>query len=332
MAETLKFSLGFASLMLIAMMVIFARSSDWLAKISVALLVTMVVSGSLTVERFLERSFFGVSRVTDSADGEFRILIHGSTNHGGERIRDKAGQRTAKPVPELYYHPEASIARGFELSRSLMSEGRGAATVGVIGLGAGTLACYLKDGEKITFHEIDPVMVRIARDSGQFRFLSECAPDAGIVLGDARLTVARDGHAKYDYLVVDAFSSGSVPAHLLTREAIELYLSRVTETGLVAMHISNRYLELESVIASTAGTLDGIHAAIVIDPGEYQILDGIANDVVFLSRSRSAIDEVLSWPGARVAQAGRTLPWSDNYADIPSALWRRFFSPGWPAD
>lgn len=327
--ETLMFSIGVVSLMLIAMMAVFARRPEWLGKIGVATMVAVFASGSIAGDGFIERNFFGVSHVMDTADGEFRLLIHGSTMHGGERLKDSSGKPAVQPVPALYYNAKAPMARGFEISRSAKSEASSPTSFGIIGLGTGSLACHLKRSETMTFYEIDPLVVHIARDAGQFNFLTRCAPDANIVLGDARLTLARDEAVKYNYLVVDAFSSDAVPVHLLTREAIALYLSRVTDDGLVAMHISNRYLELESVIAATAGTLDGVYAAIAADRTKYKSYDGMASDVVFLSRNKAVIDKVLAWPDARHAKAGTTRPWSDNYADILSALWRRV---GWGDD
>ena len=121
----------------------------------------------------------------------------------------------------------------------------------VVGLGSGSLACQARPGEQWTHFEIDPVVIRIAQDRSKFRFLHECAPGAPIVLGDARLTLA-DVKAPADMIVLDAFSSDVVPVHLLTREAIDLYMSKLAPGGVLVFHISNRYLELASVVAAIA--------------------------------------------------------------------------------
>src|SRR5262249_23172176 len=119
------------------------------------------------------------------------------------------------------------------------------------GLGAGSLACYVKPGENWTYFEIDPEVVRIARDSSKFSFLSKCAPDLPVVLGDARLTLAEQPR-QYGLIMLDAFSSDVVPGHLLTREAIGVYLQKLAPGGVMAFHISNRYLELASVVREVA--------------------------------------------------------------------------------
>ena len=121
----------------------------------------------------------------------------------------------------------------------------------VVGLGSGSLACRSRAGERWTYFEIDPAVIEIARDRSKFRMLSECAPTASIVLGDARLTLA-EATEPADLIVLDAFSSDVVPVHLLTREALDLYLGKLAPNGVLVFHISNRYLELSSVVATLA--------------------------------------------------------------------------------
>ena len=163
------------------------------------------------------RSFFGVHQVVDTADGEYRLLYNGTTLHGAERIADLAGNT---PKPLTYYFPDGAIAQSIKTVRSAQG---GFRRVAVVGLGTGTLSCLSQRGEHWTFYEIDPVVVQIARNPKLFSFMSSCAPDAGVVLGDARLTLARSKET-YDLIVLDAFSSDVIPVHLLTREAIEGYL------------------------------------------------------------------------------------------------------------
>src|SRR6185312_956334 len=191
------------------------------------------------------RSFFGVHQVVDTADGEYRLLYNGTTLHGAERIADLAGNT---PKPLTYYFPDGAIAQSIKTVRS--AEG-GFRRVAVVGLGTGTLSCLSQRGEHWTFYEIDPVVVQIARNPKLFSFMSSCAPDAGVVLGDARLTLAQSKET-YDLIVLDAFSSDVIPVHLLTREAIEVYLSHLAPNGALVLHISNRYLELANVVAAIA--------------------------------------------------------------------------------
>jgi spermidine synthase len=124
--------------------------------------------------------------------------------------------------------------------------------VGIVGLGTGELGCYAKPGQQWTFYEIDPLVERIARDRDFFQFMSRCGNEPTVVLGDARLTLERAGDGSYDVLVIDAFSSDSIPTHLLTEEALALYLKKLSARGVVLFHISNRYLDLAPVVAALA--------------------------------------------------------------------------------
>lgn len=323
-SSTVRNAVGVVGLVLISIMILNSRRPAIVAKLAIGLTAVITVWHSIDVAGYRERSFFGVVRVISSDDGEFRLLAHGSTFHGGERLLDSTGQQPAKPIPALYYHPQGPMARGISVARRGLDGTTGPLRTGVIGLGTGSLVCYMKPGETIDFYEIDPVVVNVARDPEQFRYLSHCGPQTPIIVGDARLTLAKAEDAKYDYLVVDAFSSDAIPVHLLTREAIQLYLSKISGEGLIALHISNRHLELESVIAATAQTLEGVHSAAVFESKGLPGYDGLASHVVFLSKNKKLIDAVLAWNDARPADPRQTHPWSDNYGDIISALWRRY--------
>jgi hypothetical protein len=216
------------------------------------------------------RSFFGVHKISESDDGNYRILMHGTTIHGAERITPAdeeedeeedtpkaeqpkkiaiADNKKDRPTPLTYYFDGSPLAQTIDAARQ---KAGGAARVAVIGLGSGTLACQTRPGDKLTYYEIDPLVVRIARDPEKFTFLTKCAPDATIVLGDARLTLVDAPDAAYDIIIVDAFSSDAIPIHLLTREATALYARKIAPNGMVVMHLSNRHLELASVVAGIA--------------------------------------------------------------------------------
>ena len=135
-----------------------------------------------------------------------------------------------------YYHPESPMARGVAVVRAIKGSDGAPVTVGVIGLGTGSMACHAEAGDTWRIFEIDPLMVKIAKDAERFRMLSTCLPDADIVLGDARLTLTREPPASFDYIIVDAFSSDAIPIHLLTLEAIQLYMSKLTDKGVLALH------------------------------------------------------------------------------------------------
>lgn len=174
-------------------------------------------------------------------------LISGSTRHGFELRADSAG----RPQAALYY---ARLGPYGDLVRLLDARGAGW-RFGVVGLGIGSLACTAEPGTRLTFFEINPGVVRLARDTSLFRSLAVCASDAEVRLGDARLTLGQ-ATGQFELLTLDAFNSDAIPTHLLTREAVALYRARVTERGVIAFHLSNRYLDLPQVVnalASDAG-------------------------------------------------------------------------------
>ena len=193
------------------------------------------------------RSFFGVNVVFDH-DKRLRILQHGTTIHGAEELID-GKPVSGRPKPLTYYHDGAPITKAIEAVRARKA---GPLRVAVIGLGAGALACRIMPNETWRFFEIDPTVIDIARDPKYFTFVSTCAPNLPIVLGDARLTMTAEPAGFYDVIVVDAYSSDAIPVHLATREAMAIYKSRLAPHGVVVMHISNRHLELESVATGIA--------------------------------------------------------------------------------
>ena len=194
------------------------------------------------------RSFFGVHKVVDRADG-VRVLQHGTTIHGAERMIDIEAGSGVRPVPLTYFHANSATVQTIAAARARTG---GPITVAIIGLGAGTLACYSEPGDDWTYYEIDPAVIDIARDPNRFTYLSACAPEMPIVLGDARLTLADAPDAQYDVILVDAFASDTMPVHLMTKEAMAIYLRKLKPEGIVALHVSSRYMELVSVVAGIA--------------------------------------------------------------------------------
>ncbi|MDH3229709.1 MAG: fused MFS/spermidine synthase [Alphaproteobacteria bacterium] len=207
-----------------------------------------------------ERSFFGVHRVL-LQPGPFaaHLLLHGTTVHGAQFLRPAARRR-----PLTYYHSEGplgAIFNGFPQWRF--------PRVGVIGLGTGATACYAWRGQDWTFFEIDPTVVRIARDARYFTYLADCKPDATVVLGDARLSLQRVPDGSFDLLVLDAFSSDAIPVHLLTVEAFRLYRRKLSRRGVLAVHISNQFLDLELVVGRIAAEA-GFFGFVRVDAPERQ--------------------------------------------------------------
>ncbi len=209
------------------------------------LLLALVPLGSQPVI-FQQRDFYGVHKVVSDPAGTRHALIDGGTIHGLElwdpRMRD---------IPASYYSGSGPVGDLF----SAEQPADGNWSVAVIGLGAGAMACYARPQQSWTFYEIDPVVAQIARDPSLFTFMRDCTPQANIVLGDGRLTIARAPDHSYDLIVLDAFGSDSVPVHLITREAIQLYLSKLRPGGVLLFNISNKYVDLASVLAGEAANL-----------------------------------------------------------------------------
>ena len=188
-----------------------------------------------------ERTFFGVYRVTEDRSGQYRALAHGTTLHGMQAL---TGSERGEPL--TYFH------RGGPFGQLFAALPHAGTEVAVIGLGVGTLAAYAQPAQNWTFYEIDPAVERIARDTTYFNFLERCGDRCRVVIGDARLSLARAPERQYDLLVLDAFSSDSIPVHLLTSEALTLYLTRLRPGGAVLFHISNDHLELAPIVGRLA--------------------------------------------------------------------------------
>jgi hypothetical protein len=199
----------------------------------------MVTTGARSGVLLKERNFFGVREVREDTQKRLRRLMHGTTNHGAQSIDPAKRQE-----PVTYYHRPGPIGDVFRAFPPI--PGR---KVAVIGLGAGVLAAYAGAGEEWTFYEIDPDIARVASDTNYFTYLNDTPAKVRVVLGDGRLSLADAPDHHYDIIVVDAFSSDAIPTHLLTLEALSVYRSKLSETGVIAWHLSNRYLDLEPVLA-----------------------------------------------------------------------------------
>jgi len=266
----------------------------------------------------LARSFFGVHQVIDTVDGDYRLLFHGTTIHGAMRLRDKDGSvPSGRPEPLTYYYFGGPIGEGIEMAR----RAHGLQRVAVVGLGGGALACHRKDGENWTFYEIDPEVVRIAQDPKLFRFMPECAPQAHVVLGDARLTLAVAG-APYDLIVLDAFSSDSIPVHLLTREALQIYLAKLAPRGQIVVHISNRHLDLAPVLGAAADTVGLVpyfkKKGIDFVESGYKS----SSAVMLLTRSEKDLGNAVAEQGWTRVHAPVGAMWTDDFSNILGALAR----------
>ncbi|MCP4559695.1 MAG: hypothetical protein GY873_20590 [Bosea sp.] len=291
-----------------------------LAGLAIVGLGTQIVSETSRTD--MVRSFFGVHRITETTDGRFRVLSHGSTVHGAQRLRlDDGTPVSGRPEPLTYYYTGGGIADGIDSIRQ--AKGGKLAAVAAIGVGTGSLACQARPGEDWRFYEIDPAVIKIATDPARFSFFSACASAPTFVIGDARLTLADARDGSLDLIIVDAFSSDAIPVHLLTGEALALYMSKLKPDGAVLLHISNRNMELASVVRATAagqGLVSWLHNSARIEADLRALKSAPSVALV----TRPGVDPgpiVRGWE--QHASPGTTRPWSDDYADIIGAIWRQ---------
>jgi spermidine synthase len=258
-----------------------------------------------------ERSFFGIHRVTRDATGRSVQLVHGSTVHGVQR------ERQSEPL--TYYHRRGPIGQVFELPQLA----RERPPVAVVGLGAGSLASYVSTGQSIDFYEIDPVVVRIAEDPRFFTYLQDCPGQRRTIVGDARLKLAESASGRYGLVVIDAFSSDAVPLHLMTREALALYLDKLAPGGVIACNVSSRYVELRPVLADLARdrTLVCLSRA-DLDVSAVDSAAGKSPSIwVILARREEDIAPLADdWQWERLPGRPTAAVWTDDYANVLSAL------------
>ena len=260
-----------------------------------------------------ERNFFGVLRVMMDQPGTVRYLLHGTTQHGRQFIDPS---RRCEPLS--YFHragPFGSITSALAEQKS--------ARVAVVGLGAGVTACYAVPGQEWTFYEIDPAVVRIARDQRFFSYIDGCSnASINFVIGDGRLRLKEAPENYYSLITLDAFSSDAIPLHLLTREAVEVYLSKLANGGLLTFHISNRHLDLSPVLGSVARSY-GLAALIMRDGGASAETGKDASIWVVLAHSPEDLKLLTvdkRWEPLGAPDDFRV--WTDDFSNIFSVLWR----------
>ncbi|HEX2095170.1 MAG TPA: fused MFS/spermidine synthase [Longimicrobiaceae bacterium] len=260
-----------------------------------------------------DRGFFGHFKVMhrEGRNGGFHVLQHGSTLHGAQSL-DPVRRRE----PLTYYIRFGPLGRVF----AALSAPPGERRVAVVGLGTGTTAAYGHPGEAWTFYEIDPGIERVARRSGLFTYLRDTRAEVRVVLGDARLSLARERDRRYDLIVLDAFSSDAIPVHLLTREALGVYLSRLAPGGIIAVHISNRYLDLESVVGALARER-GLAARVGGGPRSGLARYENNSSWVVVARTERDLGEMATselWRRPRLRPGAA--PWTDDHAPLLGVL------------
>jgi hypothetical protein len=266
---------------------------------------------SLGAVVFADRSFFGVSRVIEGPERAYHLLQHGSTVHGRENL--PAGTSCE---PESYYNVKGPIGDVFRAIGSVTK-------VGVVGLGSGALSCYAQPAASWTFFEIDPLVERIARNPALFSFLENTRGQIVVKIGDGRKELEDSPLASFDLIVIDAFSSDAIPVHLLTREALELYRSRLTPGGVIALHISNRFLHLEPVVAAVAAAagLRGLTELEEQIPAADAAQGRYQSDWVALPTTEERFTALAAQPGWRPLRSdARVSPWTDDYSNLLKSI------------
>jgi len=267
------------------------------------------------------RSFFGVHKIVVTPHGQYHVLMHGTTIHGAERVQNNDGTPiTGRPEPISYYHKDGGIGQAITAVRERKG---GPIKVAVIGLGAGTLTCASQPGEDWKFFEIDQSMVDTAKDPKYFTFIQNCEPDLKPVMGDARLTFAHEPDGVYDLIIVDAYSSDAIPIHLATEEAMEIYKNKLAPQGAVVMHVSNRHLELASVVVGIADAND-LKSWVYSEDSNRDNEYIFATSVVVSAREEADVGTLASsdkWTLTEAEDHQRV--WTDDYSNVLGAVWRR---------
>ena len=290
------------------------------ATIGLALLLIRILPGDRGHVETV-RSFFGVHKIVATTDGRYHLLMHGTTVHGAEKVLNDDGTPvTGRPEAISYYYKESGMGRAIAAVRARKG---GPLRAAVIGLGSAALTCASQPGENWKFFEIDQAIVDIARDPKRFSFIQKCHPDLQPVMGDARLTFAKEPDGIYDLIVVDAYSSDAIPVHLATREAMTIYKSKLAPHGAIVVHVSNRHLELASVIVGIANA-NNLKSWVYFNNPRRDTEYILANNVVISARDESDVGDIAhsdAWKAASPDKLQRV--WTDDYSNILGAVWRR---------
>jgi hypothetical protein len=265
------------------------------------------------------RSFFGVHKIVVTPRGQYHVLMHGTTIHGAQKFRNDDGSPIeGRPEPITYYYRDGSIGQAI----TAMRERKAAPLrVAVIGVGAGTLACASESGETWKFFEIDQTMVDTARDPKYFSYIRDCDPDLKPVIGDARLTFAKEPDSVYDLIIVDAYSSDAIPVHLATQEAMKIYKSKLAPQGAVVMHVSNRHLALSGVAAGIASA-NSLRSWVCSWTSDFDDDYIFSATVVVSARDEADVGTLASSDSCTPQNEGEV--WTDDYSNILKAIWLRY--------
>jgi hypothetical protein len=282
---------------------------------------TFNLHGLLSNTLFQERTFFGVLSVRESMltdeqgqPEKYREFFHGTTKHGAQRLAAKDSR-----TPLTYFSHPGPIGQLFSEFDKVDDNW----VIGIVGLGAGTLTCYTKGQQNWTFYELDPLVVDVASNPKYFTYISQCNPKMAMVVGDARLSLEKEPDHKFDLFVIDAFSSDSIPTHLLTQEAIKLYFDKIKPDGILALHITNRHLALKKVLAMHEKQLQ-LSGLIQEFKPQQDIPLVVATDWVVMAKKPETLDKLRQSQLGSWQKLPYTLgikPWTDDFTNIVT-IWK----------
>ncbi len=272
----------------------------------------LIIAGILSAPKYTnvlysDRTFFGSVKVVADPGMQWNQLVHGTTLHGAQFTDD------IRKEPVSYYWHGGPVKDVFDLFAN-----RQAMRVAVLGLGSGTLAAYGKNNDYWDFFEIDPSIIKIARDRKYFTYIADSAGEINIIPGDARLSLRNKNPGEYDLIVVDVFSSDSIPVHLITKEAFQLYLSKLSPDGFILVHLSNRYLELEHVLASIVSHI-GLAGYIRVNKvtSAESITHGASNSIwAIIGRNETEIKNLATRDWRKLISSRRKTIWTDDYSNL----------------
>jgi hypothetical protein len=320
----LELPIGLVACGVLAVLVLFdleiPRLGPWPVRFALVIGVGLLAGYLMRQERadrqgyhLFARNFYGELRIRDDDVGQeyaLRNLLHGTINHGSQRLNPEHRYEV-----NSYYAPSSGIGRTMGAKQAL-----GPVRYGVVGMGAGVMTGYCRAGDYVRVYEINP-LVKSLSERGEFTFFSHCAGDKDVLMGDARLTMEKQEPPNYDVLVIDAFSSDAIPVHLLTKEVMELYFKLLKPDGVLAVHISNRYLDLAPVCARGA---ESVHkkATVVADDASDNTFANSTTWVLITSEDNNVFQNP-SFEGANMypAPAPRGCRgWTDDYSSIASII------------
>jgi hypothetical protein len=315
-------TIGAGLILLVGFTYAFRKKSVTLALLTgLTIFFTMGLHSILTSTIHQERTFFGVISVRESMlineqnqPEKYHEFYHGTTKHGAQRLA-----KNLQTIPLTYFSRQGPIGQVFKTFDEVNEQWE----IGVVGLGAGTLACYAKPQQRWTFYELDPTIVEVAKNSKYFNYLNRCGRTMRMSVGDARLSIINEPDNKYDLLIIDAFSSDSIPTHLLTQEAMQLYFQKIKPEGILAFHITNRHLALKKVISNHAKHLD-FSALIQEFKPKNKIPLVVATDWVVMAKNDAMLDPLRStrmgnWQ--KLPLYFDIKPWTDDFTNIVN-IWK----------